>query len=465
MRHIFFKIFLWFWLAMALVWSAFLIPTEFSRDDARRSQYAARFAALTDQRLVISGRVAVTLLSADRLEQFEQFKNELEEQGALYPYIFDDTGLEITGREVPATAQDLAMTVLETRGPDRLVVRDVSPAWVGLSFESDELVFAVVQQVPGRFDYPEPPIWPLALRWGVMLLSSGLVCYALARYLLAPITTLSEATRSLAQGDLGVRVGGSLGARRDELADLGENFDFMAGRLGDLLDHQRQLLSDISHELRSPLARLSVALGLARQRAGEPASDSLNRIEQESERLNAMIGELLTLTRLDDPTNLPEQEIVDLAALVADVCADGDYEARSRGRQVTVAEAAAVQVRGYSQLLRRALENVVRNAIRYTPEGSEVRVSLLAGPGPDTATITVVDHGPGVPQETLSSLFEPFYRVGDARDRASGGTGLGLSISDRAVRAHGGSIRARNRSEGGLEVEITLPVLSASASA
>jgi two-component system sensor histidine kinase CpxA len=122
---------------------------------------------------------------------------------------------------------------------------------------------------------------------------------------------------------------------------------------------------------------------------------------------------------------------------------------------------AAVHVRGYAQLLRRALENVVRNAIRYTPEGSTVSVSLLAGPGPDTATITVSDQGPGVPQESLDSLFEPFYRVGDARDRASGGTGLGLSISDRAVRAHGGSIRARNKSECGLEVEITLPTLQA----
>mgnify|MGYP003792249297 CR=1 FL=1 len=120
-----------------------------------------------------------------------------------------------------------------------------------------------------------------------------------------------------------------------------------------------------------------------------------------------------------------------------------------------------MHVRGYAQLLRRALENVVRNAIRYTPEGSTVSVSLLAGPGPDTATITVSDQGPGVPQESLDSLFEPFYRVGDARDRASGGTGLGLSISDRAVRAHGGSIRARNKSECGLEVEITLPTLQA----
>ena len=456
MHHLFFKIFLWFWIAMALVWSAFLIPTEFSRD----GQLRARFAALTDQRLVITGRVAVALLNGPGVEAFEQFKNDLEEQGAPYPFVFDDTGLEITGRDVPAAAQELALTVLAARRPDRLITRNEA-VWAGLSFERRDLLYAVVQQIPSRLDYPERPWWPLALRWGVILLISGLVSYAMARYLLAPVTTLSEATRALAQGDLSVRVSGRLGTRRDELADLGQDFDFMAVRIGELLDHQRQLLSDISHELRSPLARLSVALGLARQRTGDAASDSLDRIEQESERLNVMIGELLTLTRLDDPKRLPAQEVVDLAMLVNEVCADGDYEARACGRFVAVEEVAAVHVRGYAQLLRRALENVVRNAIRHTPEGSTVSVSLLAGPRPDTATITVSDQGPGVPQESLGSLFEPFYRVGEARDRASGGTGLGLSISDRAVRAHRGSIRARNKSEGGLEVEITLPTLQA----
>ena len=453
MQRLFFKIFLWFWLAMALVWSAFLISNQSSRDDELR----ARFAALTDQRLLITGRVAVALYTGPGPEAFEDFKTELEAQGAPYPFVFDDTGLEITGREVPEAAQQLALTVLETRGPDRLITEADRPLWAGLSFERNDLLFAVVQQIPSRLDYPEPPWWPLALRWGAMLLTSGLVCYAMARYLLSPVTTLSEATRRLAQGDLGARVGGRLGARRDELADLGEDFDFMAIRLGELLDHQRQLLRDISHELRSPLARLSVALGLARQRTGDAPRDSLDRIEQESERLNAMIGELLILTRLDDPKSLPEQEIVDLAAVVETVCADGNYEAQARERRVRVTATVPMHVRGHGQLLHRALENVVRNAIRHTPEGGGVYVTLAAGPGPSNATITVTDEGDGVPPEALGTIFEPFYRVGDARDRASGGTGLGLSISDRAVRAHGGTIRARNLPEAGLEVEITLP--------
>jgi two-component system sensor histidine kinase CpxA len=457
MQRLFFKIFLWFWLAMAVVWSAFLIPTEFSRGDELRE----RFGALHDQRLIISGRVASVL--ARNPETFDQFKSELELEGAPYPFVFDDTGLEITGREVPAAAQDLALQVLASRSSDTVFVRDQAPVWGGLSFEREGLLYAVVQQIPSLLDYPVQPLWPLALRWVVLLLSSGLVCYAMARYLLGPVTTLSHATRALAQGDLEVRVGTQLGGRRDEISDLGEDFDYMAGRIGDLLRHQRQLLSDISHELRSPLARLSVALGLARQRAGEPAADSLQRIETESERLNAMIGELLTLTRLDDPGSLPPAASVDLGEVVAAVVADGDYEARGQGRRVEFEARAEALVRGYPELLTRAIENVVRNAIRYTPDDTAVTVTLDSGPGPNRATVRVTDKGPGVPPETLGSLFEPFYRVGDARDRASGGTGLGLSISERAVRAHGGSIRARNVPEGGLEIELSLPLDTASA--
>jgi len=453
MNRLFFKIFLSFWLAMTIIWSAGLLITELTRADELR----ARFAALTDQRLIISGRVAIVLQNSP--EDFEDFKAQID-QGVPYPFVLDSTGLEITGREVPAAAHDLALTVLEMRGADRLIIRTAASVWAGLSFEREGDVFAVVQQLPSRLDYPERAWLVRALEWGVMLLSSGLVCFALASYLLRPVTTLSNATRALAQGDLGVRVGGQLGSRKDELSDLGEDFDYMAGRLGDLLAQQRQLLSDISHELRSPLARLSVALGLARQRAGEPAADALQRIEQESERLNAMIGELLTLTRLDDPTSLPEPEVVDLEALVSGVVADGNYEALARGRRVEISEITSAMVSGYSQLLTRAVENVVRNAIRYTPENTAVDVRLQSGPGNSRATITVTDQGGGVPAETLGALFEPFYRVGDARDRASGGTGLGLSISDRAVRAHGGTIRARNVDDGGLEVEIRLPTVT-----
>lgn len=281
----------------------------------------------------------------------------------------------------------------------------------------------------------------------------------MARYTLAPVSTLSEATRRFAQGELDTRVSEDLGGRGDELAGLGRDFDDMAERIGTLLDNQRQLLTDISHELRSPLARLYVALGLVRRQSDAAATEALDRIEQETERLNELIGHLLTLTRLQDPETLGDRRPVDLVGLVRAVVDDADYEAREGGKSVHLDSVEACTTTGLEELLRRAIENVVRNAIRYAPVGSTIEASLAVAQenGSAEARIEVRDHGPGVPDEELAHLFQPFYRVDSARDRGRGGTGLGLSISQRAVRAHGGTIRASNPADGGLLVAIHLP--------
>ena len=281
----------------------------------------------------------------------------------------------------------------------------------------------------------------------------------MARYTLSPVSTLSTATRRFAEGELDTRVSSDLGGRRDELAALGSDFDDMAERIGTLLENQRQLLSDISHELRSPLARLYVALGLARRQSDSSASEALDRIEQETERLNGLIGQLLALTRLQDPESLVDRRPVDLVALVREVIDDADYEAREGGKSVQLDTVETCVTPGFEELLRRAIENVVRNAIRYAPAGSAVEASLdvAQNNGATEATIQVRDHGPGVPDDELGALFQPFYRVDSARDRERGGTGLGLSISDRAVRAHGGTISAIKPGDGGLLIEIKLP--------
>jgi two-component system sensor histidine kinase CpxA len=272
---------------------------------------------------------------------------------------------------------------------------------------------------------------------------------------------LSEATRSLSSGDLDARVGPAVGKRHDELSDLANDFDFMAERVGSLVMTQRQLLSDISHELRSPLARLNVALGLARQRAGENAGEALDRIEREAERLNELIGQLLVLAQLEADTGEHESTFVDMARLISEVVADADFEARSRGRSVSVVASEPMTLSANESLLRSAVENVVRNAARYTAEGTKVEVSLarrVSDEGAVAAVVSVRDHGPGVPPEALDDLFRPFYRVADARDRKTGGTGLGLAISERAVRWHAGSLTAENVEDGGLLVEIRLPL-------
>ena len=266
----------------------------------------------------------------------------------------------------------------------------------------------------------------------------------------------------------------ALGGRRDELASLAADFDEMAEKIQLLLDSQRRLLGDISHELRSPLARLNVALELARQRSGETAQSALERIQREAETLNEMIGQLLALTRLESGAEEISKTEFDLSLLLREIVKDADFEARARNRSVKLGSAMTAIVNGVPSLLRRAIENVVRNAVHHTAENTQVEIELLesaaqTGHGVasestatwnganDAVSIVVRDHGPGVPTQALSEIFRPFYRVDEARDREAGGVGLGLAIAERAVRLHAGTIKASNAPDGGLLVTITLP--------
>ena len=301
----------------------------------------------------------------------------------------------------------------------------------------------------------------LALRALAVVLTAGLLCYLLARYIVSPVVKLRAVTRQVAGGDLPARVGPLRGRRRDELAEMGRDFDAMAARIEALLSAQQRLLRDISHELRSPLARLAVALDLLRKRTGPEAESYLARIERESARLNEMIGQLLTLSRWEAGAAGVRRQPVDLAALVRDVAEDADFEARGQNRSVEVVECDACEAAGTPALLRSAVENVVRNAVRHTPEGTAVKVSLRRGRadgGEGFAVLGVRDEGPGVPEEMLSDIFRPFYRVDDSRTRETGGAGLGLAIAERAVRLHGGTVTAANVAGGGFLVEIRLPL-------
>jgi two-component system sensor histidine kinase CpxA len=271
-----------------------------------------------------------------------------------------------------------------------------------------------------------------------------------------PILRLRGVAQQLARGNLQARVGADFLRRQDELADLGRDFDLMAEQLESLFTAQRRLLGDVSHELRSPLARLSVALELARRQCGDAALPSLDRIERETERLNELIGQLLALSRLESGPQPTAGERVDLAALVREIAADAAFEARARQRSVAIMELAECATTGSAELLRRAIENVVRNALCYTREGTAVELTLRREA--DTARLSVRDHGEGVPEAALAQLFQPFYRVAEARDRQTGGIGLGLAIAERAVRLHGGQVTAANAVDGGLFVELRLPV-------
>jgi len=285
-------------------------------------------------------------------------------------------------------------------------------------------------------------IWVLGL--------AVLFCYGLALYLTLPLRRMQNTVERFGRGDFSARVAST---RRDEVGDLARTLDWMAGRIETLLAAERRLLLDISHELRSPLTRLGVAVELAR--TGEDREATLDRIQREADRLNALLGELLQVTRAEGDPSTMRTEVLALDELVATIVEDCAIEAEARRCSLSFETHGPVRVPGDAELLRRAVENVIRNASRYAPEGTAIEVEVAERE--KAAVVRVRDHGPGVPEEALPRLFDPFYRVEADRGRSSGGTGLGLAIARRSVQLHRGTIRARNAAPG-LEVEIELPL-------
>lgn len=312
---------------------------------------------------------------------------------------------------------------------------------------------------PGR---PLPPArhgGPLPLRrpWLPLLAGSvvSLVFAAgLAWYFSRPIRSLKQAFDSAADGRLDVRTAGALSGRRDELADLGRDFDRMAERLQALVEGQRRLLHDVSHELRSPLARLQAALDLLEQQP-ERMAEFMQRIGREAERMDRLVGELLTLARLDAGAHERFDETVDLDELAAGVAEDAAFEGRSRDCRVETSGQAHASLKGDRELLHRALDNVVRNALRHSPAGGTVKLSLSRLEG-GWISIRVDDEGCGLPEAELETVFAPFAR--SAGSHAFAGYGLGLAITRRVMDLHGGRVKASNRPQGGLSVSLELPV-------
>lgn len=315
------------------------------------------------------------------------------------------------------------------------------------------------------FSRPFTHFPPLIFIWlGSAIFFSGLVCFWLAWYITKPIQQLQRASRQLAAGDLDTRVAHIMGKRRDEITHLGKDFDHMAVRLQQLLISQKQLLSDISHELRSPLARLQVAVGLTRQKTGILVQKELDRIECEVVRLDDLVGQILTLSRLETGNRYRKEDYVDMGLLLAEIVRDAQFEANSKHIHIKLNRQGSSILKANTELLRRAIENILRNAIRYSEKNSQVDVSLKISANPDKTIqnqrlqLHICDQGKGVPEEELQKLFEPFVRLSTSRQRnkGQGGYGLGLAIAERAVHLHNGHITAFNRPEGGLCVLIEL---------
>jgi len=271
---------------------------------------------------------------------------------------------------------------------------------------------------------------------------------------------LQGSARSLAAGNLETRVGEDFSRRRDELGVLARDFDTMADHLRTLIASKEALLRAMSHELRSPLARLRVALGLAR-REGADLTRQFDRIELETERLDTIIGQMLQLSQLRVVEHSLPRQPLDLTGLISEVVEDARLEASAVDKRVEWQPSTSVSIGADHDLLRSAIENVLRNAVRFTTQGTAVEVSLT-GAG-DNIHIDIDDQGPGIPEADLDRVFEPFFRVAESRDRDSGGTGLGLAISSRIIGLYGGRVQARNRVGGGLNVKISLPMEASAA--
>jgi two-component system sensor histidine kinase CpxA len=457
MRSLFLKIFLRFWLTAVLVGVAIALSILYS---VNRLQAERR--AIASELLKQDTNTFAEVFETSGTRSLAAAFKRLEAAHSIIAFLLGPDGREALGRNPPPEVREVAKVVRRSDEPF-IGGGYAGQRQTGPSGQLYSLVLVVGGPPNVKAIIASAFVFQLPV---ISLIGGGLFCYLITRHITTPLSRLRRATADLAEGRLDARVGASLGRRRDEIAALGHDFDRMAERIEALVTGQRRMLGDVSHELRSPLSRLLVALSLVKQRVGPgsgiedgptcDAHDHLDRIALEAHRLDALIGQLLTLSRIDSGLQIGERSAIDLMNLVHEVASDGDFEGRARGRRVVVMAADACTIFGFEELIRSALENVVRNAIRHTPDGTSVEISLERPSGPDgRAVLRVRDHGPGVPEAMLADMFLPFRRVPDATEQTDG-AGLGLAITERAVSVHGGTVRAMNAVGGGLIVEIRL---------
>lgn len=446
-RGLFLRIFVSFWIAILVIATGSYALFELFREPSKQWQ---RSRVLLEDMQRIEGELARRLLTEGGRASAEVELRRVYDRSGIAIHLVHE-GAVLAG---PVPPDELVERAARTppRADERVELEEGTRAAVVLELEEGFGAVAVRERRGSleRF-LGGPQVVPLRILW--IALVGGLVAYWLARYLSRPLRQLRDATLRISAGDLDVRVRSELEGATEEVTALGEDFDRMTERIAQVLESQRRLLRDVSHELRSPLARMRVALELARK-SPDTAAPHLDRIEREGERLDELIGQILALARLEGDER--GNDLVDVTTLLHETVADVDYEARGKQREVSLGDVPPVSLKGRAEVIRSAIENVLRNAVRFTPEGSTVEVSAREEGG--YFVVRVRDHGPGVPPEELEAIFRPFYRVSTARERSSGGTGVGLTITARAAKLHGGTATARNAEGGGLEVELKFAV-------
>lgn len=451
MRTLFLKIFFCFLVIIVLVGTSLETSALLARF------YEDRWQATLHSIMPMEAEKAARMYEAEGPDKLRDYLDDLQSKKTVRFYFFDAEGDALLDRPAPEMVRSIArkkdaMERISAQGLSAVSVREgiavrqvTAPSGrkYSLAFQTSPSTLVPLSDAIGRHPY---------LRLGVITLIAIGLCLVLTLHITRPLGKLRQAASDIAEGRLKTRVKPAIGRRHDEIALLGDDFDRMAEQIERLVTAQRNLLGDVSHELRSPLARLIVALSLLKQGQGEEAIEYQSRIGIEAERLDKLIGQLLTLTRIDSGVDANLRETFDLANLVQEVVADGDFEARAQNRSVRFLANESCSITGVAELIRSAVENVIRNAVRHTADGTAVEVTIERQSR--AILLRVRDHGPGVPDAMLTDIFLPFHSV----NNHSGGAGLGLAIADRVVRMHNGTIQAYNAREGGLVIDIQLPV-------
>ena len=459
MRSLFLKIFLWFWLTVDLVGVSLVVTTLITRShsqaDAEGWKASVSFA--------VSGEAnrAVVIYENGGPAALRKHFTQMRQVRFIHFYLLDESGKEVLNQQPPERAVQLATIA----GKDTAFL----PSYPGSDrFAAQRVVGSNGREYTFFLIAPGVPVRDLVTALGSqaflglagVLLVAGAFCFWLARHITDPVVQLRVAAGQIADGHLGTRVPQAMQKRRDEIGMLSRQFDRMAERIQSLLADHEWLLSTVSHELRSPLTRLSVAAALLRQCPEEEKLEYVDRVELETEQLNKLIAQLLTLSRIESGVDsASRKQRIDLASLVQEVAADGNFEAQVRSCSVSVGTLDPCVTTGIIDQIRTAIENVVRNAIRHTKVNSEVEITIRkqGDPPNGAAVVGIRDHGPGVADSDLQMIFQPFYRA-PSDDSNSARSGLGLAITERIARKHGGTVRAFNAPNGGLLVELELPL-------
>jgi signal transduction histidine kinase len=459
-QRLFVKVFLWFWLTVLALFAIFFASRTLG----------SRLLPATDVIAAIAPRVADEAAHAYEFggpRGFEQFQRGLMGNSEGELYLIDGYGKDVLSRPIPSDSLSIVRAARRDGGiATRYGLRSRSASYRFTSPSRHPYVLLLYVRLKlGKFlEATAGGGLPFGVVLLVVLLMVTLFCFWLAHHIVAPIQGIQSAARKVATGDLTVRAPGEIFKRHDELAFLAVDFDAMVERISALVRSQRELLSTVSHELRSPLTRFNVSLALLRKQSPPESEELLQRMERDLQQVDVLMGQLLTLSRLEMGLSSEERDNVDLSQLVQEVVADGDFEAHSSGKSVRLEAAGDIFIeKADPQALRSACENIIRNAIRFTPPGTEVEVVLKTETRSDfpQAVLSVRDYGPGVPEEALPQIFQPFFRVkAPPGPRRNYGTGLGLAIALEAIRQHRGTIIASNASPTGLAVKITLPTCS-----